>query len=839
MSKKPYKQDKKAIGVSSLKGAQSASKPLLDQRYTPWIMAALLVLIVSLIYFPVAFGGKAPIASDITQWQGAAKTIIDYNKENKDTALWTPSMFSGMPAYMISFPTRYPFLESVTKLTDKVINWRIFLLIIGGLGIFVLLRYLKLDPWVAFMGAVAFIFSCHWVGLIEIGHNAKFRAIMYIPWVIWALFRLKDKRDVLSLGLMATFLITQLRENHPQISYYLYLFVGMYWVYALIEAFKGKDYKKFGIFTLLLLLAFGLTVLAVMNPYLSTMEYSHYTMRGGSAGLDKAYAQSWSFHPLEIIGFIIPDFFGGINNNYWGYMPFTQIYNYFGLVVLGLGFFALMGRHKRFAIFLWISSALFTIMSFGEFAPFISDLLLKYLPYFNKFRVPSMILTMTQIIAVILAALGMDNILSAEGSGRDKLGKLLYKLFWISGGLFVAWLLLSKSLFRSLPFVNASTLADLMNNYQLSDIPEEYKLERLNLLFKSGTMSLLFLTVSLGLAYLYNVRKLGRAVYIWLITIIIFIDLWIYTGKHLKEVEKPAEHQKRFEMTDYDQFLLQDKSNYRIYPFNTGRVRPAGEWAYYHQTIDGYSAAKLKRYDDVLKVVNGDATKQTQGEFVRYLINLMEKQTESSTPVLDMLNAKYFLYPDSLPGTQYLNKIDQVFAGSANMHIFRNNTVLPRAWFVKEQKHISSPDSILALLQRGEFDPAQTALVETELALVGGSDSLAVGTVEQSLQSMHKLEYRVQTPREGYLVLSEVYYPAGWKAFLDGKEIPIYATNYILRGLKIPAGEHKLELVFAPESYKRSLVLSLSGILLSILALGAGYFLDRKKRLTQESKSQE
>lgn len=839
MSKKPYKQDKKPLKDSSLKALQSASNPLIDQRYTPWIMAAMLVLIVSLIYFPVAFGGKAPIASDITQWQGAAKTIIDYNKENKDTALWTPNMFSGMPAYMISFPTRYPFLESVTKLTDKVINWRIFLLIIGGLGIFVLLRYLKLDPWVAFMGAVAFIFSCHWVGLIEIGHNTKFRAIMYIPWVIWALFRLKDKRDVLSLGLMATFLITQLRENHPQISYYLYLFVGMYWLYALIEAFKSKELKRFGIFTLLLGLAFGLTVLAVMNPYMSTMEYSHYTMRGGSAGLDKAYAQSWSFHPLEIIGFIIPDFFGGINNNYWGYMPFTQIYNYFGLVVLALGFLALMGRHKRFAIFLWISSALFTIMSFGEFAPFISDLLLKYLPYFNKFRVPSMILTMTQILAVILAALGMDNILSAEGTQKEKLSKLLFRLFWICGALFMAWLLLSKTVFQSLPFVNDSTLQDLITNYKLTDIPEEYKLERLNLLFKSGTLSLLFLTVSMGLAYLYSVKKLGRAVFIWLVTIVIFIDLWIYTGKHLQEVEKPAEHQKRFEMTDYDQFLLQDKTNYRIYPFNTGRIRPGGEWAYYHQTIDGYSAAKLKRYDDILKIVNGDAAKQTQGEFVRYLMNLMEKQSESRTPVLDMLNAKYILFPDSLPGTQYLNKIDQVFAGSSNMHIFKNNTALPRAWFVKQQSQIASPDSILSILQGGAFDPSQTALVETGDALVSAGDSLSVGSVQQLSHTLHKLEYKLQAPGAGYLVLSEVYYPAGWKAYLDGKEIPIFATNYILRGLKIPAGEHRLELVFAPESYKRSLTLSLLGILLTTLAVLGGGFLSRKKRLTQEIRPQD
>jgi hypothetical protein len=268
-----------------------------------------------------------------------------------------------------------------------------------------------MDPWIAFMGAIAFIFSCHWVGLIEVGHNTKFRAIMYIPWVIWAMFRLREKRDVLSLGLMATFLITQLRENHPQISYYLYLFIGMYWIYNLIESLKAKEGKRFGLFTILLIAAFGLTVLAVMNPYMSTMEYSHYTMRGGETGLEKSYAQNWSFHPLEILGFIIRISLAASMRTIGAICPSHR-----SITTLDWSCWHWASwpgwKHRRMAIFLWIASAIFTIMSFGEFAPFISDLLLKYLPYFNKFRVPSMILTMTQIIGVILAALGRGYIVA-------------------------------------------------------------------------------------------------------------------------------------------------------------------------------------------------------------------------------------------------------------------------------------------------------------------------------------------------------------------------------------------------------------------------------------------
>lgn len=830
MAKKIIKAERKQAAKLPLSQAQQA-KSLLNNRYTSYVLVGLLLLIVSLIYFPVAFQHKAPIAGDITQWRGAANSIIEYNQTHKDNALWTNNMFSGMPAYLISFPNRYPFLESFTKLTDKVINWRIFLLFVGGLGIFILLRHMKMNPWIAFFGAIAFIFSCHWVGLIEIGHNTKFRAAMYIPWVIWSIMRLKEKPGILNLGLAATFLITQLRENHPQISYYLYLFIGMYWVYSLIESFRDKDTKKFASFTGLLILAFGLTVLAVMNPYLSTMEYSHYTMRGGSAGLDKAYAQGWSFHPLEIIGFIIPDFFGGINQNYWGYMPFTQIYNYFGLVVLVFGLLALTGKHKRFAIFLWIASAIFTIMSFGEFAPFISDLLLKYLPYFNKFRVPSMILVMTQIIGVILAALGVDTVVSKAEEDKSLYSKFLLRTFWIAGAIFMLWLIGAKTVFKGLPFVNEGTLAQLQQQEQMAYLPQ-LQAERLALLYKSGITSLLFAVVGLGLAYLHTVKKLKASLFILLITLLAFIDLWLYTGKHLKNTEPVAVHQERFAKTDYDEFLLSDKSNFRIYPFNMTQVRPEGEWAFYHQSVVGYSAAKLKRYDDILRLINGDPKLKRDGEFIRYLKGVFEEGgREKSTPVMDMLATKYVILADSLPYAQFLNKYSPAFASQEGVYVYQNQTALPKAWFVSSQKLFANADSVYAELAKGRFEPRREAFVEDKGALIAGAgDSLGVNKVELKRYELQNAEYALSTDREAFLVLSETYYPAGWKALLDGKEIPIYATNYILRGLKIPAGNHKLELVFAPESYKKSLMLSLAGILITLASLALGFFLDYKSK---------
>jgi len=808
------------------KPAAKKKEPSVFTKQLPWVLVIVLFLLLSLIYFPVAYQGKAPQASDINQWQGAAKAIIDYNATHNYNALWTPYMFSGMPTYMISFPNRYPFLESITKITDKVINWRIFLLFIGGLGIFLLLRQLKMDSWIAFFAAIAFTFSCHWVGLLDIGHNTKFRAIMYIPWVVWALFRLKEKPNMLNLGLLATFLITQLRENHPQITYYLYLFIGMFWIYGLIEAIKAKQFKKFGGWTGLLIIAFAITALAVMNPYLSTWEYSHYTMRGGTTGLEKSYAQQWSFPPLEIISFIIPDFFGGINQNYWGAMPFTQIYNYFGIVVLALGVIALFGKHKKLSLFLWIASAIFLVLSFGSFTPVISDFFFKYLPMFNKFRVPSMTLIMVQFIAVILAALGLDTIASLEDNSNWQ--KNLFTAFWVSGVFFILFLILGQSAFHDLQYTTAAEIAQYEKYNALAKL-EELKSLRPGLLYKSGILSLLMLTVSLGICYLASAKKLKKVALVLLITLVTFIDLYIYTGKHLKDLYPAEEREARFVTQDFDEFLLADKDNFRIYPYNMGDFRTAGEWAYYHQTIDGYSAAKLKRYDDVWKIIQGD--EKNENELYRYLNGVYKQgNKEIPTPLLDMLSTKYIIYPDSLPYAFLLNKIKPVFTSYTGANIYQNMTAYPRAWFVDSLSVIPDTEVCLQKMRDPYFNPRSLAIVESKIDGVFKPDSCYA---KETFFDLHNVKYEVATDKNAYLVLSEIYYPAGWKAFIDGKETAIYPTNHILRGVIIPPGKHTLEMKFISETYRLSLILSLTGLLATVvlLAIGIGWEMKKGKKV--------
>ncbi|MBM4400317.1 MAG: hypothetical protein FJ041_08330, partial [Candidatus Cloacimonetes bacterium] len=240
-NKKPIPISKKH---STVKAATLPKHDALSLEKYPWIYVILMFLVVSIIYFPIAFQKQFPPASDTIQWQGAAHRLIEYNKTQKDVAMWQPNMFSGMPGYLISFPYKFPFWENITKVVDYVMNWRIFLLFLGGLGVFLLLRLLGMDGFTSFFGAIAFIFSCHWTGLLDIGHNTKFRAIMWIPWVIWGMMYLKNKPGILGFGMTASFLTIQLRENHPQISYYMYLLIGMYWIYELIQTFGNKEWKK-------------------------------------------------------------------------------------------------------------------------------------------------------------------------------------------------------------------------------------------------------------------------------------------------------------------------------------------------------------------------------------------------------------------------------------------------------------------------------------------------------------------------------------------------------------------------------------------------------------------
>ncbi len=810
----PVKLHQKRIPVT-------ATKTVLHfPGYTQHILfIGILFLMLSSLFFSVAYKGFYPQANDTIQWRAQAQSMLEYNKTHKDQALWDPNMFSGMPGYLVSLQNKYPFVENMTKVFDHVMKWRIFMLFFGVVGIYVLMIFLGFEPFIAFIIALAFAFTSNWAGLIEIGHNTKFRAIMYIPWLFYAIFYSRKKHNLLGLGLLSMFLIAQLRENHPQITYYTLIFMGLYWVFSFFmperkdpanilserEKITGKkNVTTFLLFTGIFVLALIIAALAVSNPLLSTYEYGQYTIRGGTSGLEKSYSQGWSFHPWEIISLAVPNFFGGVGQTYWGWMDFTQIYYYIGIIILLFAFIAVFKSKNRMVTFLAITTVIFTIMSFGKYFNLISDLLLKYLPMFNKFRVPATILILVQIMILVMAGFGIKTVIEKQKAGDHKFFKGIRLTFIITVILLAIVFLMGKPLFNHLKFASAPELAQ----YKLDDL-KDIRAERMNMLITGTSNSLLLLLGGLALIWAYGKKKLPKLGFLILLSVIIFIDMWRIDSEFLKPInlQSPQDQQTQLEKTPVDDFLLQDKSIYRIFPLNT---QIKGRWAYYHQTIEGYHGAKLKRYQQILE--NCIYAKLSEGKV--------------NWNVINMLNVKYVLFEQMLP---FPNLKPVYQSEQEKLIVFENMTALPRAWFVKNLIVEKQPKKIWGLLNSDTFNPAATAIVEENIK---GVEMPVNTTAVLKTFDLHSLSFDVYTDKPAYLTISEIYYPAGWNAFIDGKKTPIYATNYILRGVVVPAGQHKLEMRFEPGSYNLSLKLSLIGILLSLLAVIGGtvlIYLKRKK----------
>lgn len=765
-----------------------------------WIGIAIIVLFLSVMFFKIGFLGYEPLAHDTHQWRATANESINYNKTHSDPALWNSNIFSGMPNYLISFPIKYPYINNAIMSINSLINWKLSFLLLGALGAFFLLKYLKMGTLTSTIFGLAFALSSHFVALIEMGHNTKFQAIMVLPWLLYAFIYLKDKKNLLGLGFFTVALITQLRLNHLQITYYFFLFLGIFWIYELVVNIRNREIKPFTIFTLLLILGVGIAALAVANPHLSNMEYAEFSMRGGETGLTKEYAQGWSMHPGELMSLVFPNFFGGINQDYWGWMSFTQAYHYTGVIVLIFAILALFLSKKKYTKIFGIGVLAAVIMSFGKYLPFISNLLHDYLPGFNKFRVPATHLVIAQLLLIPLAAIGLKEVLKRVGN--EKFSKAMKLTLIVVVALFFVNIVGGSSLFGGMKFFSANELAQFQNyqpSPELNQQIEYLRNYRLNLTLSSVRNGLFFIALGVGLIFFYTKKMLPKNFFIILIGIVLLTDIAVVNSAYFKNLT-PRKKQQELPMTGIDRFLKKNYAtgSYRI--FSADNINDVS-WAAHLQTIGGYHGAKLLRYNDVLN-------------------NAMNLN------VINMLNAKFFISKENI-GQSPLTSIKQ---GNTLVGLYLNQDALDRAWFVNDWRIIADSDERVAFLNNPQFRPRQLAVIESDL---GFSGSLGRGRVVQIPQDdyMHKVAFEINDlTADGFLVVSEIYYPAGWKAFVDGVETEIYPVNHILRGVKIPAGAKNLEMVFTPDSYYLSTKLSLTGIILSIIILGGGIFCYFKKK---------
>ena len=838
-SRKKTAQQSKSNSAEILQGkSPSTLSETLNENRTALIFFGVVFLAIIILYKPIVFDGLDSSGSDVISNIGNTKAAKDFEKQLGERSLWNPNMFSGMPYYHRHNAASWS-IDTIINKIDPLLDWRIWYLWLGAIGMFLLMRYLGLSAISGMMAAFAFILLPHSHALIVVGHFSKLRALVWMPYIMITFLMLLRRRDLLSMLLFAAAFALQLRTQHYQIVFYTMLlmaFIGFWPYLKLLIDKKTGDFLKFnGLF----IGAIALVVLIVAQPLFVTGDYTPYSTRGGNAvnifedisqqdkkGVGFDYATNWSYTLAEFWNLVIPKFHGGtsdegirvpqLNNQqipaYWGDLPFTQSYEYMGVLVALL---ALLG-----IIFCWKdtlvrSISLLTLMalllSLGKhFAP-LYKLFFYYLPYFDKFRVPMMILTLVSFNAIVLAGYGLNYLLTTDWDAAKT------KNFYLILGGF-ALLMASPLLFGgSLSLSSANEFAQYAQRFgeqqaqQLIDIFREARLEVL----RESTMRTLFIVLLGGACMWMMVRNSGKnAVWGLALVLLVTVDLGWISINYLdgKFVDLKREEQQRYGMNAIDRLILQDKSMFRVVP--PLRVLASdSRWQYYHQSIGGYSPAKPQVAQDII---------------TNNLIDRTNPQLPLNLRVISMLNAKYII------SQQQYNSPELTFVGAdqqQNLFLYRNNDVLPRAFFVDSTTVISDGVERLRFMNTAAFDPATLAILEAPLDQpISAPDSSSASV---KFFSPNKVEFDVYTDKTALLVVSEVYYPKGWKATLEtGEELQIHKTNHILRSVVIPAGNHTLTMTFEPSTYYTSITYSWIGWIVVYLGLaffGFQYYQHRQK----------
>ncbi|MHC1706153.1 MAG: YfhO family protein [Bacteroidales bacterium] len=798
--------------------------PDLWKKFLPWIFAILVFMVIAVAYFNPVLEGKRLKQDDIIRHKGMSKEIADFRTKYGSEPLWTNSMFGGMPAYQIS--TLFP--ANLTKYPDKIMQLGLphpaNLVFLYALGFFILLMVLRVNPWLAVAGAIGFAFSSYFFIILEAGHNSKAHAIGYMAPVLAGIL-LTYRGKYLAGGILtALFLAIEISANHLQITYYLLMLIVILSIGEFIVAIKEKRIlpfaKSIGVLAVVAVLAIGPNVSNLWTTY----EYSKYTIRGKSdltsnqenktSGLDKDYATAWSYGIDESFTLLIPNFKGGSSNaalgknsemykvlsannvpnpdqvikglpTYWGPQPFTSGPVYVGaifILLFFLGLFLVKGSLKWGLLAATIVSL---VLSWGYHVPGITDFFLDNVPLYNKFRAVSMILVIAELSIPLLGILAVQRLLSEEIDRKKAFNALKISLI-ITGGIALLFAVFPSGFYS---FVGADD-AQLKSGGYPDWFVNTLVIDRQNMMQSDAFRSLVFIVLAAAALWALIFKKIKKEYALIAVILLVLIDLWGINHRYINKESFVRKNQMTnpYEPSQADQVIMKDNDpNFRVLNLTTNTFNDAST-SYFHKSIGGYHGAKLRRYQELIE-------------------NQINKNNIS---VLNMLNTKYFIVKqeDGQPAVQ------------------PNMGALGNAWFVKAYKLVANADSEIVAMNK--FNPADTAIIdkifESQLKeYAPGRDSSASIILTEYLPN--HLTYEVQSSRRELAVFSEIYYDKGWNAYIDGKVAPYFRTNFILRGMIIPEGKHKIEFKFEPESYYTGEKIALaSSVLLIILVMGLIFY---------------
>jgi hypothetical protein len=806
---------------------RSFLKPIL-----PHVVAVAIFLFVSLVYFYPLLEGKVLHTNDGTVAQNSAKEINDFRAKFGEEPLWTNSMFSGMPAYLISTK----FTGNLMVYADRLLKFiklpaaSIFLTMAG---FYILLLFFKVEIRLAVAGAIVYGFSTYFFFILAAGHNTKAFAIAYMAPMIGSIYYTYRHYSIKGALLLTFFLTLELMANHPQITYYSFLCILVFIIVECIFSIRRKEITIFIKNSLLLVIPVLLAVGMNFASLYTTYEYGKYSIRGKSdlsssssdnlKGLSKEYATQWSYGIDETLTLLIPNFKGGGDipfdrnsetfaalrkNNaiqyanqfqiYWGTQPGTNGPVYVGAIILFLfvlGLIIIKGPEKW-----WLLAAtiLSIILAWGKnFMP-LTNLFLDYFPGYNKFRAVTMTLVIAEFCIPLLGILALRNIFSGTTSRKDILMGIKIA-FGITGGLALIFILF--------PGLSGSFIAPTEQQGQIPEwLSSALIYDRKALLRSDALRSFVLILLGTAVLLAFYYEKIKKEYAIIFFGLLFLVDMWFVDKRYLNADNfiRPKEVAKSSVPSPADKIILKDPSYFRVLNLSVSPFNDAST-SLYHKSIGGYHGAKLRRYNELIdSSIYPEITKIGS-------VAQKAKTIEEIEPVmtglnaLNMLNAKYIIFNPNIPPLV-------------------NTNALGNAWFAETPLIVANANEELTLINK--FNPEKQAVIDTRFKnqITNSSYPVAEGdTIYLISYKPNELIYKYLSQGERLITFSEIYYPAGWKAYVDGIERSYFRTNFVLRGMVVPGGNHEIKFEFKPSSYYIGETVSLGSSLIFIL-LVAGYF---------------
>lgn len=829
------------------------------KRFLPDLIAILAFVLLSFAYFfPADMEGRILFQHDSVAGVGAGQESKEYLERTGERTRWTNAIFGGMPTYQMS-----PSYDST-----KVLNWveklyrlylpdYVMLTFMMMIGFYLLLRAFGLSVWLASLGGIVWAFSSYFFILISAGHIWKFITLAYVPPTIAGVVLAYRKKYLLGGLVTAFFIALQILSNHIQMSYY-FMFVILFMVVAYFaDAYQKKELPHFFKASAVLVLAAAVGACINLSNLYHTYEYSKETMRGKSelkqevaaakqtsSGLDRDYITAWSYGIGETWSLLVPNVKGGSSSailsqskaamekanpmygsvysqfpQYFGDQPWTAGPVYVGAFVLFLfvlGCFIVKGPLK------WalLGATVFSILlSWGKNLMGLTDFFIDYVPLYNKFRAVSSILVIAEFTIPLLAVLALKEIVGKPAVLKEKESRTaLFISLALTAGVALLLAVAPGMLFSD--FVTPREMAALQQG-----LPQEHLMPLVSnmtemreaIVASDAWRSFFIIVIGCVLLFLYQQQKLKASLMVAGVTLLCLADMWTVNKRYLNDdlfVPK-SQRTEAFVKTQADEIILQDTAqNYRVLNFVgfPGNTFNENNTAYWHKSVGGYHAAKLRRYQEMIDHHIMPEMEATYRE-VAQASGRMDSVDASKFRVLNMLNTKYFIFPAGKDGQP---------VPVVNPYAYGN------AWFVDRVQYVKDANEEIAALNT--VVPTETAVVDAKFkdALTGWSEGHkdAESVVQLTSYEPNRLTYHVSSAKGGVVVFSEIYYP-GWQAMIDGAPVDIARADYILRAMHVPSGSHTIEMWFEPQSIR--VTETIAYVALALLVIGVMAWVWRQK----------